>query len=234
MDDSIGATVSELVRRTAKHWGLWVSGAVASVSSFVLPALGVPAVPASVLLWIGLGLVVIAFVSAFHDVRVERDVALSRLEPKFDVSDTGTNCYHEGINESGDWFKIRLIVVTNSGGTTIDGVRVELDDIRPDDEQVGQKLPLLFIPQHRPNARPDNEGFSLNPGASQPINVLAITQGAPDRFQMYCAPATPFIAGGNQFYRIRIQITGRHVPSVTRMAQIGSDEAGNPTLTLLA
>lgn len=73
VDRSVWLSVRQFTWQTLTHWGLFVSGAVASVTGWILYALDVREVPSSVFFWIGGALLLAAMIRAFHDVRVDRD-----------------------------------------------------------------------------------------------------------------------------------------------------------------
>lgn len=222
-----------LCKMTHKHWGLWVSGAVASVFSWLVSAFGLP-VP-----WWGLALVaallfVLAAVQAVHDLRLERDELQERLLPVFALSNNDPSCLQVGENREFGNHQMCRVVVSNEGGSTGHDVRVSLVGIRPDYEGFAQRLPLPLLPQHMPLATADYT-FSLAPGEKRPIDVFAISSKLPADFSIFHAVqwAAKTVRGiDDDDYLLDIQVRGRDVPTVTRVARIWRDD-DRPHLKLL-
>jgi len=227
MDESVGATLSELLRRTAKHWALWVSGASAGVAGFVLPAAGITVVPGAVLLWIGVALVLVAFVSAFHDVRLERDGFRERLKPRFGVSTTRAAC-----SQPDDNGYLKRIVVSNDGAKTVSEVKVKLVNLRPDPAGLTAKMPLPLQPQHMKGATPEYD-FALSPGEERPVDVFSIRYKKPG--VMFLKHTVEWVQHEipEQTYHADISIVGNDVLPITRVLKI-SVEDGVPSLTLVS
>ncbi|HKC55175.1 MAG TPA: hypothetical protein VKC35_03590 [Vicinamibacterales bacterium] len=74
-----------LVVHTLRHWGLFVSGAIASVIGWVLYAENIQNLPARLFIGTGGLLLLLAIGRAFHDVRIERDRLAEDRTPKFDI-----------------------------------------------------------------------------------------------------------------------------------------------------
>src|SRR5205814_1676180 len=130
--------------------------------------------------WIGFVLVVLAFVSAFHDVRVERDTLVERINPKLELSDSGNAaCYQ--VRRNVHAYQLRRVIVTNVGATNLEGVRVRLVNLRPDPTGLTQKMPLPLKPQHMKDAGPE-DAFSLVPHECRPVDVFSLREEAPGKF----------------------------------------------------
>jgi hypothetical protein len=235
MDETFSLSLRE---SQAKHWELFASGAVASIAGFVLPALGFAAIPPKALLWIGLGLIFVAVIQTFHDVRLERDRFAERLKPCFEMGDSDPACYQSGENSNQGRYQMRRVTVSNTGGLSVDGVRVSLVNIRSENTDCGSlrsKMPLPLIPQHMGDATP-HYTFSLAPSETRPIDVFAIGSAIPMNFQLFhCVPGVDKLILGHPdvSYLLDIQVVGENAPALTRVVRIGRDAAG-PTLSLLS
>jgi hypothetical protein len=244
MDQSLQATLAELLGRTAKHWGLWVSGAVASAASFLLPAMGVTKVPPSVLGWIGLGLLVMAFIRTFHDVRVERNVALVKLQPVLELGNNDAACIH---NERWDdnRFQLRRLVVTNVCGTSVAGIKVSVIACRyrgPDDDighhhQFLPALPWPLKPQHARDVTAEFT-FVLAPGDKRLIDVVSLGRGRrTGNYEIWqsipgITVLIPSFSGDS--YLLDVQVVGENVPAVTKTVRFSTDDNGNLALVLVS
>src|SRR5262249_11656897 len=124
--------------------------------------------------------------------------------------------------------------IRNIGGTTIDGVQVNLSSISPDDEGLASVMPLALRPQHLNDVGPDY-GFSLAPGQQIPVGVFGVNSKIADIVLYHVVPGVRNRIRGleGDSYRIQIQVIGRNVESVTRVAVIGTDPNRKPILKLL-
>jgi hypothetical protein len=81
---SVAYSVWVLLRETVRHWLLFVGGAVASLAGWILQARDAN-LPTQYFLYVGAALFVIAFVRAWHGLRLERDQLLDDRAPKFEI-----------------------------------------------------------------------------------------------------------------------------------------------------
>jgi hypothetical protein len=239
MNPSLGSSARLLLKKTLHHWGLFVSGATASAISWALYAGGVQKVPWYVFGIAGVGLLVGAIVRAFHDVRLERDAYERQLSPVFEFSDRSPACSQIGQNQDLGLHELRRLVVSNSGGSSVSGVRVSLVNIRPDGQAthfLTAKMPLPLLPQHFVNA-PPNYAFTLAPGEERPIDVFATTSEFPLDLVLFHAVRWTDShiekRAPGETYLLDIQVIGNNVPSVTRVVAIGVDDQGHPFLRLV-
>lgn len=224
----------EFSRRTLRHWGFFVSGAIASLAAWVLMGSGIQTLPVILLVSVGSVLLVCAMARTFHDVRIQRDQYVERLTPVFELTDNEPACYQTDENEEQGRFQTRKVMVRNGGGTSIDDVKVSLVSIDPDDQGLTEIMPLTLRPQHMNDKRPDY-GFSLAPGEGRPVGVFGVNSRIPDFILYHVVDGVRNVIRGleGDSYRVHIRVTGRDVPPVTRVARIGIDDDRNPTLKLL-
>jgi hypothetical protein len=79
-DPSVLHSIRELATLTRRHWGLLVSGSVASTLGWLLQVNEINHVPSRLLLYAGFCLIAVAAVRAFHDVRFARDKKQEELD----------------------------------------------------------------------------------------------------------------------------------------------------------
>lgn len=230
MDSSRIESLWVLVRRARSHWKLLLGGAVLSAGSYVLPPLT----------WfyvaMGFGITIAAALfMAFHDVRIERDSVLLKLEPAFDVRDDDPACRHvdPGI-------VLCRIAVENVSAASIHGVKASLVAVRGQRvnplllQRVQQVLPLPLRPQHMRGVTAESV-FSLAPNEKRLVDVvsvndhghLVIWQSVPDL-------PTRILAFSNDVDLLfDIQVVGADVCAVTRTARVEKRD-GHLTLSLLS
>jgi hypothetical protein len=162
---------------------------------------------------------------AFHDVRLERDRLIQRLQPAFEMVDDDPACYQQ---ESGK-YELCRVVIKNSGGTSVAGVKVRLVNVRTldgsplDEQELLPRLPLPLVPQHRKNSTP-SATFSLDPGEKQPVDVVTMATGNANLVIVHSVGdhrnglAVKWIDDSS--YLLDLQVFGTDVPPVTRTARV--------------
>jgi hypothetical protein len=165
-----GQTLGIWFFQTVRHWGLFVSGATASLAGWLLLAFGVQSVPATVMAAVGGALLVIAAFRAVHDLRIERDEAKESLKPRLQLmfDATRTDSLYDTLHLDGTIRHIRLAVMNH--GTSVDNVAVKVTRLTP------QPIGVYPMQELRLTHREDESRFTANK-SSEPITFVEfITQ----------------------------------------------------------
>ena len=161
------------------------------------------------------------------------------LEPKFDVldEDVDARCYHSGTNAEGVKFETQGVIVMNKGVDDINGIKVELVGLNPDEHRVAE-LGLVMQPQNVfEDEFDDKYRFSLAPGDFKRVGVFGIFAGQADFVLFHLTRGqrrTLRAISGGSYYSVHLSVTGSKVKGVTKKARIGVDGNGRPHLRLVS
>ena len=220
------------IKAVGKHWLVLLTGGVIAAIEGALEHSTGTTLPGWAYWTVALFALFAACFLAWRDEHRGRGRAESRLVPVFEFSDTHPACYQIGDNADGP-HQMARIVITNAGGSTVDGVRVSLTRLRPDPPGFGATMPLPLLPQHMPLAAPEYT-ITLAPNESRPIDVFGVYQQSPGQFRIFHAVRWAGHAIPHDDYRADIQAVGNNVPAVTQVVRLWVDGENRPRASLLS
>lgn len=148
-----------------------------------------------------------------------------RLQQKIEV--TRVRKHSWSIETGGEGMQYYFEIVNKSEAATIYGVRVQLQEIIPDNRDW---LPVTLHQQHDNFGHDGSyaESFDLNPLVPKNIDLFSAATGG-SLFQVsHIVPHTPFQVSFSVKHRLKVTISGQDVPPLLVWFDVWKNEAGIP------